>query len=154
MVRAFMAYGGNGVHERKGFNLSNQKKSGPEKSWDTYPQALDATISRLKRVIVENRPAIELIKRVDANTTLHYVDPPYLPSTRDAGSDYTFELTEQDHIELAEVLHSLKGAVVLSGYPDPLYDKLFKGWKTDERTTYCESNAQRTEKVWIKQASK
>jgi len=70
---------------------------------------LYAIAKRLKQVQIENRPAIELIKRVDTEDTFFYVDPPYLHETRNRKKIYSFEMTNDDHIELAECLKSIKG---------------------------------------------
>jgi DNA adenine methylase len=57
-----------------------------------------------------------------------YVDPPYLRDTRN-GTNYRHEMASEDeHRELADTLTACKAAVVLSGYPSPLYDELYKGW--------------------------
>jgi DNA adenine methylase len=41
-------------------------------------------------------------------------------------------MTDDDHRELADVLHACQGQVVLSGYPSPLYDELYAGWRRVE----------------------
>lgn len=152
IVKAFMGFGGNGIYHRTGFRATASSNTGPEKSWDSYPDNLRQVVERFKNVVIENRTAAEVMRQYDGVDTLHYVDPPYLPSTRDAGKDYRHELVEGDHVELSRLLHELSGNVVLSGYPDPLYDRLYKGWKRVDRETRCASTAIRTECLWIKQA--
>jgi DNA adenine methylase len=39
---------------------------------------------------------------------------------------------DHDHRQLAILLNSCKARVVLSGYPSPLYDDLYKGWRCVE----------------------
>ena len=39
-------------------------------------------------------------------------------------------MTEKDHRQLATVLNDCKSKVVLSGYPSPLYNELYQGWRT------------------------
>jgi hypothetical protein len=51
----------------------------------------------------------------------------------DDGDDYAHEMTDADHFELLAFLQSLKGMVVLSGYPHPLYDEALAGWRREER---------------------
>jgi len=46
----------------------------------------------------------------------------------------------------------MKGAVIISGYPHPLYDRLFKGWKTSQRETRTANCKPRIEKLWIRAA--
>jgi DNA adenine methylase len=61
--------------------------------------------------------------------TLFYLDPPYPHETRTAKSAYgRFEMSEADHRELLRVLLGVKGKVMLSGYPSPLYDTALAGW--------------------------
>jgi DNA adenine methylase len=55
---------------------------------------------------------------------------------------------------LAELVHRLKGYVVLSGYPCALYDKLYKGWsrlKTTARRdiTQKRRSERMTECLWL-----
>lgn len=84
----------------------------------------------------------------DGPGTLHYVDPPYLPETRSRIRGYRHEMTREDHIALAEVLHGLRGAVMLSGYPAPLYEELYQGWYREEREARADGAHLRTEVIW------
>jgi DNA adenine methylase len=103
----------------------------------------------LRGVVIEHRDALEVMAQHDAPTTLHYVDPPYVASTRDNGSDYRHEMTDDDHRRLAACLKKLKGSVVLSGYASPLYDLLFAGWQRVERPVAA-SGGRRTEVLWLR----
>ncbi len=49
---------------------------------------------RLQRVVILNRPALEVIKQQDGPGTLFYCDPPYLPKTRTVPDVYTHEMSE------------------------------------------------------------
>lgn len=92
-------------------------------------QELPKIAARLRTVQIMNRPAIEVIRKWDSPQTVHYVDPPYVHSTRSQPKVYAFEMTDDDHRELAAVLLQCKGAVVLSGYSSPLYEELYSGWR-------------------------
>ena len=103
---------------------------------------LDACAQRLRRVHLEQRPAVEVIAKYakpGADAVL-YCDPPYLdvtrsPRTRRRGGDYAVEYaTGAEHRALAEVLHATPAAVLLSGYPSPLYEQLYAGWYRVEQT--------------------
>lgn len=102
---------------------------------------LDAAAERLRRVIIEDRPAVEVIAKYGAPNAVIYCDPPYLDSTRSAGTkrrgaDYHIEYaTEAEHRELAAALHATPAAVLLSGYPSALYAELYDraGWWRVER---------------------
>jgi len=70
---------------------------------------------------------------------------------------YRHELaTEEGHAELARVLHSLKGMVIVSSYRSPLYERLYPGWATFDWTgkQFCSSaDSERTETVWLNEAA-
>jgi DNA adenine methylase len=101
-----------------------------------YLSAIDEMLplitERLGRVQIVNRPAIDVIRYWDSPRTLIYADPPYVHATRHEGSRdvYGVEMTEKDHRELAAVLSNVEAKVVLSGYPSPLYEKLYRSWRT------------------------
>jgi DNA adenine methylase len=118
--------------------------------WENYTVALQNIIERLQGVVIENRDALEVIQRHDSKNTFFYIDPPYLSSVRDAGSDYRYELTENQHIELANLLNEVKGAVMVSGYHSELYDELYKGWVRREKSTYADGALPRTEVLWMR----
>ena len=101
---------------------------------------LDACAERLRRVIIECKPAVQVIERFGADPhAAMYVDPPYLADvrsmrTKKPGGDYGVEYFSADeHRQLAEVLASARAAVLLSGYDSPLYDALYAGWCRLER---------------------
>lgn len=166
VVRAYMGFGSNAHasrdkgHRSTGFR-ANSSRSGttPASDWRNYPAALDAIIDRLAGVTVECRNARDVLLQHDAPHTLHYVDPPYLPHTRAVGNPYDLawrmyrhELTAEDHAELLALLRELAGMVVLSGYPDPLYDTMLAGWKRIECTAFADGARPRTEVLWLNPA--
>lgn len=106
-------------------------------------------IERLQGVCIENRDAVKVMHAHDGIETVHYVDPPYVASTRNRGDDYRHEMTEEDHTVLADELHRLHGAVVLSGYANPLYDKLYKDWRRVERPSFADGARARMEVLWL-----
>lgn len=71
--------------------------------WKEVPERILAYAERLRDAQIENRPAIELIQRYRYPQVLIYADPPYVLSTR-KGRMYANEMTDQDHIDLLEVL--------------------------------------------------
>jgi DNA adenine methylase len=96
--------------------------------WINRILALWAVAERLRRVQIENDDALNVIKRYDSKDTLFYLDPPYPHEVRGDPKAYGFEMTERDHERLAELLHSVKGKVALSGYKSPLLEKLYGDW--------------------------
>jgi DNA adenine methylase len=97
-------------------------------AWLGAVEGLSEVHDRLRQVVIENRPALEVIRREDGPGTLHYMDPPYLGDTRTSKDVYAFEMTEADHQELLDLLRNVKGRVMLSGYPNALYDTTLAGW--------------------------
>lgn len=79
---------------------------------------------------------------------LVYSDPPYLPATRRRSRVYRYDYDEADHCRLLKVLRHLPCSVMLSGYPNELYDKLLAGWRQVEFITPTQ-RGRRTEKVWM-----
>lgn len=156
VIRAFMGFGSNGhnMASRTGFRAnSNRAGSTPATDWTNYPESLAQVITRFRGVTIESRPAMEVMEAHDGPETLHYVDPPYLPETRNPGHDYSHEMDEADHLALLEFLLGLKGMVVLSGYPAPLYDGLLAGWERKTKTALADGARKRTECLWINPAA-
>src|SRR5262245_42456877 len=98
-------------------------------AWLSAVEGLAGACDRLLRVAVENRPALEVIRAYDGPLTFMYCDPPYLHETRAATDAYACEMSEVDHVELLAVLKRCQGKVILSGYPNPLYDDALTGWR-------------------------
>lgn len=151
VTRSYMGFGSNAHNKATGFR-SNSNRSGttPARDWRNYPDAIAAMIDRLRGVVIENRDAVEVMKAHDGKQTLHYVDPPYVPETRDKGADYRHEMTVEDHEQLASALNILDGMVVLSGYRSKLYDELFAGWERVERRALADGAKERTECLWLR----
>ena len=162
LARGFMGFGSAAAcGEVSGFR-ANSSRSGttPALDWRNYPAALVLTIQRLQGVVIENRDGLKVMAQHDAPETLHYVDPPYVHSTRssrtrttDNRKSYRFELTDEQHRDLAGFLRGLKGMVVLSGYPSALYDELFADWKMIERPAHADGARPRTECLWLNRAA-
>ena len=125
--------------------------SGTVSRWLGAVEKLPEIAQRLRRVQIENAPAIDVIQRYDTSDTVFYVDPPYVHSSRGDTSAYGFEMTDEEHEELSAILNQVKGRVVLSGYQSPLYDLLYSSWKrVDDKERTCHSvRKPRQESVWM-----
>jgi DNA adenine methylase len=98
-------------------------------AWLKAIEGLRAVHARLQRVVVLNRPAIEVMRSQDGPETLFYLDPPYVPVTRSAGTVFgQFDMTEAQHEELLDVILQLQGKVMISGYRCRLYDSRLASW--------------------------
>lgn len=150
IVRSMMGFGSNSHAKNTGFRTnSNRSGTTPAHDWANYPESMARTVERLRGVILENRDGIEVMAQHDSKDTLHYVDPPYVASTRGVGNDYRYEMTDLDHAKLSEFLHSVKGMVVLSGYDSPLYRELYRGWRTVKRASLADGAQKREETLWF-----
>jgi len=119
---------------------------------DGYVDRLAAAAERLHSVSLEALPALELIARYGRHEgVLLYVDPPYLGTTR-SFANYRHEMrSEEQHRELAAALADCRAAVVLSGYPAPLYGELYDGWHRVEaaaRADNATGSRERVEVLW------
>lgn len=157
IIRSFMGFGSDGHNGARptGFRAnSNRSGTTPAHDWSNYPEPLERIIRRMDGVVIEHRPAIAVMAQADGHDTLHYVDPPYVWETRSTGKkssrkNYRHEMTNSDHAELLNFLVGLKGMVVLSGYPSPIYDDALKGWRRSERKAFADGALERTEVLWI-----
>jgi len=93
-------------------------------------EVLPLIIERFRRVQILNRDAFEVIAKWDSEQTVFYCDPPYHPDTlADGKSSYSYTLSRDQHLRLLRLLKSCRGYVLLSGYPNPDYDRELASWR-------------------------
>ncbi|MDA0267236.1 MAG: hypothetical protein O3A14_09800 [Cyanobacteria bacterium] len=118
-----------------------------------------AVRDRLQGVDLFLGDGLEHIPALDTLGTLHYFDPTYHNSVRGAKdkrhadpqasltrNQYAFE-TDQDR--LLAVVSRMRGAVVVSGYPNLYYADALEGWKTVDIKALDASRQPRTERLWL-----
>ncbi|UHG95332.1 DNA adenine methylase [Pseudomonas sp. 7-41] len=161
IIRAQMGFGSAGATKGiTGFRIDTKRKYGTAQSlWTKYPEQIAVIGQRLAGVLIENRPAIEVIKAHDDSGTLHYVDPPYMHGTRYknavSGRYYRHEMTDADHRELIGTLLEAKGMIALSGYDSEIYRELLIGWSmnsTSARISAGRGTSSRQECLWLNPA--
>ena len=161
VIRAQMGFGSAGASKgTTGFRIDCYRQYGTaQQLWARFPEQIAAIGKRLAGVLIENRPAIDIMLAHDSHQALHYVDPPYMHDTRVAGAQkgryYRHELSDEQHAELLATLNSLEGMVVLSGYASELYEKSLEGWAmntTKARISAGRGGDTRTECLWINPA--
>jgi DNA adenine methylase len=109
--------------------------AGITNSWRGRLKLLAWWHDRLTRVQVDSVDGIQAIQYWDTPETFFYVDPPYVLGTR-KGGEYAHELEDEAHVQLVEVLLSVKGKVMLSGYPNDIYRRLEEaGWVQYDKET-------------------
>lgn len=159
-VRAQMGFGSAGATKGiTGFRVDTKREYGTaQHAWAQYPAALAAVGERFSGVLIENRPAVDVMRQHDAASTLHFVDPPYVHSTRSMRGSrgaYRHEMSDAQHAELLDALCGLDGMVALSGYQSDLYGDRLRGWQrhtTSSRASNYRGGGARTEAIWLNPA--
>lgn len=151
-IRSRMGHGFK-TYQKTGFKIDvyARERSYCVNCWNTMPERIFEAAARLKSVQIENRPALELIRKFNYDNVLIYADPPYLLNTR-GGKQYRHEMDEQEHIELLAALKAHRGPVIISGYPSDMYDRELRGWSTVHKRSYNQNSDARTEVLWFNYA--
>jgi DNA adenine methylase len=144
-----------------GWSVTTARNQSPPASVASRITRFAAVAERLTNVSIEHCDAADLIDRLATSDTCIYADPPYLAETRrgrdrQRPADYAVDMgTPDQHERLADSLLATDAAVVLSGYPSPLYDRLYQDWwRLDVPVTVHSSNAatslrqRRVEVIW------
>lgn len=153
IFRSFAGHGSDSVtRPNAGFRGHRNKESGvtAAKEWSGFPKEISVFTERLQGVCIEQREAVKLISIFDRPDTLFYADPPYLISTRSSSSvRYSCEMNDEDHVDLANALHLVKGMVIVSGYPSDLYARLYSGWRCVPHAFRAQNAKPSTECLWL-----
>lgn len=121
-------------------------------AWQSVIESLrDGSLTeRLRRVVVLNMPALDVIRAEDSPKTLFYLDPPYLPESRAHTTSYgAYEMSEEDHVELLTHLAFIDGKFLLSGYPSDLYSRVVKaeGWRCHTKQIDNKASGKATKRI-------
>lgn len=132
-VKAGQVFGGVAQKATSGrwarcIEMSRRGMSGSTSQFYNKIKKLDKIAQRLRRVQIESKPALEVIDDYDNENCLIYCDPPYPHSAREDTNAYGYEMTEEEHRELAEVLKDCEGEVAISSYECELMDELYSDW--------------------------
>jgi DNA adenine methylase len=155
IFRSFSGFGSasaNSLHKTGFRSNSRQSGSPPAIDWQNWPEHIESFTVRLQGVVIECRPALELIPQHDNAETLFYLDPPYVHSTRGMrrrNAAYRHEMTDSDHRDLAAVLYKIEGMAILSGYRCELYDELYRSWRRFDRRSFADGATKRIESIWL-----
>lgn len=159
VVRACMGFGSaSGIGGNSGFRSDSKRKYATAAHlWEHYPENLSAVCQRLQGVIIENKDALAVMRAHDAKTTLHYIDPPYVPETRVQGNRYyNHEMTVEGHEQLLAVARTMTGMVMISGYDTDVYNDMLVGWQKMEKSSRISAGRGtkvRTECLWSNPAA-
>ena len=116
--------------------------------WNKTPEIVIQAAERLRCVQIENRPALDIIKRFDNPKCIIYCDPPYLLETR-KGKQYDNEMSNKEHEELLHMLIKSKSKIILSGYDSAMYNDALKEWRREEKSNMTQSLRIRQEVIWM-----
>jgi DNA adenine methylase len=130
-VRWRQSFGGKGEDWSYTTGRARGGMAGDVNGWWSAIELLPQIIDRIRRVQIICQSAFDAIPRFDHPEGLIYCDPPYVHSTRDKRSRdvYHAEMSDDDHRRLGQLLRRCKAKVVVSGYPSPLYDEIYRGWR-------------------------
>lgn len=115
---------------------------------------------RMRGVVVETMPAVEVMRKYDAPDAFFYLDPPYVMSGRNSDANmYANEMTDDEHVELLNAMKALRGRWVISGYDNALYNDMLAGYSsytsaphvsafTNHNLDRRETTIRRTEMAW------
>lgn len=125
-------YGYGAQKQSKGWELARKKTAGGRaatvNAWCNGIEGLADIALRLLDIQLENRCFRQLIPAIDYAGAFFYCDPPYPKECRVSNNDYEFEFTDDDHRDLARILHKIKGKAMISSYDCKLMRKLYRNW--------------------------
>lgn len=163
LVRSHMGHGNNGtsIENKNGWRIDGVTNTNDVAGqWAAFPEHLMRWIERLQGVQIEQRPALDLIRKFDVPNCLMYLDPPYVPASRSRSIRWTtgkccyaHEMSIEDHEVLLETITASRAMIVLSGYPSDLYDRALQRWRRLELKARAHGNSPRTEVLWINPAA-
>lgn len=122
-----------------GWSASKTPGSNPARAWQSGIAHLSECVQRLAYVQIDHRDFEPVIRANDSLDTCFYLDPTYLASTRRKQRCYHHEMSEADHRRLLALILQVKGMVLLSGYPHPLYQEALASWECLTFTLSCPS---------------
>lgn len=152
LIRCWQGYGfrTNGYKVGWKNDVQGRERSYALLNWYHLPERIMEVAERLRLVQIENRPALEVIKRFNYKNVFMYIDPPYVLGSRVGGQkQYKHEMTDNDHIGLLEILLQSNAKIMISGYESDLYNDYLKGWNKMYFSSCAEQGKPRTEVIWM-----
>lgn len=132
-------------------NFTQSSRKGVSSKWLDASRHLRSVARRFRAVTIEHMDWQDLVTKYDALETLFYCDPPYEFSTRQS-IGYRHEMSGADHIALLDVLNTVQGHVMLSGYDNALYQERLAQWRRVSFVVKCwcsTTKSERVECVWM-----
>jgi DNA adenine methylase len=158
VAEAYLVWAWQCIYPRKGATGWYVTDNDRKRRGDYY--ALDDRIrmcqERLRRVTIEQTDAFVLIERYkDDPSCFLFLDPPYLAEVcGDEKRHYEAGFTQDDHVRLLTLIQDAQARIMLSSYPNDLYQQTLTGWNTFDVETNTMSNMtlkqgfKRVERFW------
>ena len=82
--------------------------------------------------------------------TFVYLDPPYLMETRSSKREiYAYEMSDDDHRRLLDIIRDLRCRVAISGYWSGMYNEALADWRPSTFQTMTRGGTPATEYLWM-----
>jgi DNA adenine methylase len=134
--------------QKKTFYWSARQKE-DSNAWQNSLSKLYDVAERLDRVIMFNSEAIDVMHAFNESDVLLYLDPTPLPDAMSQDAP-AYEMTIDDHIELANMISVFKGKVAISGHPSNLYGRIYSDWRcVKKRIVSPKNKSTKTEVLWM-----
>lgn len=149
-------------HGLRSLSRSGWRHDGPSgrrgksvaREWADLPEKIMTVTRRLQGVHIENRPALDMLRRYRGSEVTVFHDPPYLRTSVHGDRDalYRHEMLEPAAHEEAlteALLHP--GPFLACSYRNGLYDRMLlgAGWSVVEAQTVAEHGQARVEALYL-----
>lgn len=117
-------------------------------------EADGAVVARWREMAIPNTTVVHddacafLERHRFDGTELIYADPPYPKSTRARARIYRYEYDDAEHVRLLGILRRVRCMVIVSSYPNALYDDILHDWRKVEFPGDSHTGP-RTEVAWL-----
>lgn len=117
---------------KTGWRHSTTSSQNPAMGYVNACEHIRAFAKRMQGVMIEKLDYKTIIEKYDSEEALFYIDPPYIGREKFYAGGFTLD----DHRELAKMTSNVKGKVILSYYPDPLVNELYKDWNIESHGAF------------------
>ena len=150
LIRMWMAHGSRNDKYKAGwkYDAAGREKMYSLWNWYRLPEWIIEIAERLRQVQIENRPALEVIRRFNNPAVFMYLAPPYLLNTR-AKKQYIHEMEDSDHENLLQTITQSQAKIMISGYDSDMYNEHLAGWKKEYFQSFAEGRKPRMEIIWM-----
>lgn len=152
LTRCWQGYGYRTSTEKDGWknDVQGRERAYAVRDWNRLPDRVIWAAERLKQAQIENRPALEIIRRFNCGKVFMYLDPPYVISSRKRGKkQYRKEMTDEDHEKMLKELVNSKAKIMISGYETEMYNDYLHNWAKSTFDSWTERGKPTKEIVWM-----